>query len=1396
MFRKSKTALSILLFCVLIFPALTSADTASELADIQTVADWIIGLQYIDPNLPSYGAIKISNNVGHYSPPPPPQDAYFRVNPYFSNLGVAGLLRSPVSGKLEVAERWIDWYLSHQNTSGAPPGVAYDHWYLSDGTGETTCPPGIDSLHCDYADADDSYAATLLGLAWIYFEEGGSLSFLNAPGNKAKFETIAGAVLALKQSDGLTWNRPTSPKAKFTLDNCEVYWGLKAMWNLESTVFGDAVAAQTYDDAAEEVRNAIENELFNSATQLYRVAKFENDAYQDAVLNNAWYPDTVAQAWPHLFGVIEADSPRAQAQMAALNDTWDGAPQTDWTATFADPNGFPFTSIGYAALLVGDDSRAQAHTALVKAQKFPNFDSVFSVDDAGWLLNTLTQPSISISPDPMAIGDVAVGAFGTGSLTVQNTGTDTLTVTQIQSSDPAFTFSPATLTLLAGQSGTLTVTFSPTTAEEKSATLTLTHNGTGSPSTITITGTGIDSPPGAPAGLTAVAGNNQVTLNWTGNAESDLSHYVVYRSQTSDFTPAGVDSIGRVESPATAYTSTGLSAGTYYFKISAVDNAGNKSLESAQASITLAPGYSPSLSTVSFGDVQVGTSGTQTFTVSNTGSSDLTVEEITISGTDASEFTASPTGFTIDTGGSPQSVTVTFAPASAGSKAAALSIVHNATGSPSAVSLTGNGTAEPPPPAPLISLSAVSLTMDDTQVGSSSERTFTVGNSGDADLSITSIAVSGADGTQFTVSPTTATISPGGPLQPITATFSPASTGTKTASLTISHNASGSPSSVTLTGNGTTIPQPVLSLGIPFLGFEEVEVGSSSQKELTIRNTGTADLSITDINLTGTDADQFGFQPETLVIGSGTAQSVLVVFEPTSSGGKSAALSFTHNAEGSPISVQITGTAVEPAIPGAMPDVDAPSVFFVGSAAVGQRISAVMKVFNRGDESLTINDIVLTDPEFQFSSPSFPFVIPSQGSEDLRITFIPTSLGVGEATMTIRSDDPVDENLEVTLTGTGAGIAVEISIADIDFGQVAVGLSSTETFILTNTGTTNFVVNDVSITGGIGQFEVSSSKAFTVNAAGGTQTVELTYRPVESGLTGATLGVVFQDTTFDVGLSGTGIGPSIRVVPATPDSLVFGSVIVGETRTLDVVIINDGNVLLHVVGISASDPAYTVSADILSLDPGEIDTIEVTFSPEEVGFVSPAHVTISSNVFARPTINVITSGRGAVEEPKISVQIDTVNFGQVSIGEERSLGLPIGNVGTGPLNILDITSDAQVSVPQTSLIISPGETRSVPVTYRPQTNQARSGSIRVTTTDSTVVVPWIAQEPLVTISDLTGDFDVDGDVDFDDFLLFAGVFGSQREDPGFDPRYDLDDSGGVGFDDFFIFAANFGREES
>ena len=223
------------------------------------------------------------------------------------------------------------------------------------------------------------------------------MAFLNSGDNKEKFEIIAGVILALQDDDSLTWAKDTY-RVKFLMDNSEVYWGLRSMAKLEEVVFGDLTAAQTYDVKAEQIRQGIDNELFDLDTGLYRVAKFENGEFQDAdpsanpdVDTLAWYPKTVAIAWPHLFNVTGPHSDRAQAQMDTLNYYWDGSPNPDWTNTIVDTNGFLFPSIGHAALLAGDRTRAEAHATFVRNQKFPSFDYPFTVDDGGWLLMTLAK---------------------------------------------------------------------------------------------------------------------------------------------------------------------------------------------------------------------------------------------------------------------------------------------------------------------------------------------------------------------------------------------------------------------------------------------------------------------------------------------------------------------------------------------------------------------------------------------------------------------------------------------------------------------------------------------------------------------------------------------------------------------------------------------------------------------------------------------------------------------------------------------------------------------------------------------------------------------------------------------------------------------------------------------
>ena len=55
------------------------------------------------------------------------------------------------------------------------------------------------------------------------------------------------------------------------------------------------------------------------------------------------------------------------------------------------------------------------------------------------------------------------------------------------------------------------------------------------------------------------------------------------------------------------------------------------------------------------------------------------------------------------------------------------------------------------------------------------------------------------------------------------------------------------------------------------------------------------------------------------------------------------------------------------------------------------------------------------------------------------------------------------------------------------------------------------------------------------------------------------------------------------------------------------------------------------------------------------------------------------------------------------------------------------------------------------------------------------------------------DFDQNGVVDFPDFLLFVGKFGSKQDDERYEDRFDLDGNGAIDFSDFLSFVNNFGQ---
>ena len=100
---------------------------------------------------------------------------------------------------------------------------------------------------------------------------------------------------------------------------------------------------------------------------------------------------------------------------------------------------------------------------------------------------------ITLSGD-MTFGEVTVGDTLTRTLTISNTGNNTLTWSGISTGNSVFTASPTSGTVAAGGSQAITLTFSPAAVTAYSGTLTVTSDKTNGSHTSTLSGTGGDAP--------------------------------------------------------------------------------------------------------------------------------------------------------------------------------------------------------------------------------------------------------------------------------------------------------------------------------------------------------------------------------------------------------------------------------------------------------------------------------------------------------------------------------------------------------------------------------------------------------------------------------------------------------------------------------------------------------------------------------------------------------------------------------------------------------------------------------------------------------------------------------------------------------------------------------------
>ena len=94
-----------------------------------------------------------------------------------------------------------------------------------------------------------------------------------------------------------------------------------------------------------------------------------------------------------------------------------------------------------------------------------------------------------------------------------------------------------------------------------------------------------------PTGLTATAGNGQVSLAWTANSESDLASYKLY----GDTLASPTTLVATITKGIVTFVHTNLINGkTYYYRISSVDSSANESAKSSDVSATPVDNTAPS----------------------------------------------------------------------------------------------------------------------------------------------------------------------------------------------------------------------------------------------------------------------------------------------------------------------------------------------------------------------------------------------------------------------------------------------------------------------------------------------------------------------------------------------------------------------------------------------------------------------------------------------------------------------------------------------------------------------------------------------------------------------------------------------------------------------------------
>lgn len=356
-----------------------------------------------------------------------------------------------------------------------------------------------------------------------------------------------------------------------------------------------------------------------------------------------------------------------------------------------------------------------------------------------------------------------------------------------------------------------------------------------------------------------------------------------------------------------------------------------------------------------------------------------------------------------------------------------------------------------------------------------------------------------------------------------------------------------------------------------------------------------------------------------------------------------------------------------------------PASVNLGSVNVGSSAQQQIKITNSTALNVIVTSVAVSGNYFAISGITAPLSLPAGKTATLNVSFAPKAAGAQTGKIVVQGRG-ITTAVNVTLSASGVSSSVSASISVVPtsaaFGNVPVGSTNSQTFTVTNRGTTILSVSSEAVSGT--GFSMSGLADGAQIAAGRSSTFNVAFKPTKTGTTTGSASIDLsasgKTVPLTVSLSGNGV-TATGTLQVSPTAMNFGDVLVGHSGSLSLKVSNAGNSALTMSRGTISGSGFSMIGGLsgLTLQPGQSDSVTVVFEPAVKGSASGT-ISILAGV---TTTSIALSGLGTTS----SAASHSVSLSWVASPSPSVVGYYVerGTTSGGPYSFLNSSPHAGTS---------------------------------------------------------------------------------------------------------------------